>query len=404
MKKIALTFVLFISLLGTSFAENIFAHRFFEVKVDKTKLTFTTPNNEVRIDNLSIDKDYTQKKKFDLFAKVYANYPLDEKKFTKSVSLTLDKKVLTPQITFDTYKRYAFIRYENVEILPKEQVATLEIKYTKNTQRSVLNIPSQSKYFKINAINSTVQKNEKNIPEQLLVIEFSDFVDSKQLRDKVDAYLVKKGTKITPKILNTAKRLPLEQVVSEEETSMHTFKFDFNDEKSDYNIYVKVKPIIVSQSGFTITKEQESSVRVPNYPKEISIMGEGSIIPLSSSKVLNMVSLGVDKFTVKLARIIPSQINHLISQTYGNIKNPQFRNYSFDEKNMSEVFTKDITLNADYKTPNYSSVNLADYMKQGKGLFLVNAKADWRTEDRRLIMVSDIGIIYKNNSSLLRLL
>ena len=34
MKKIALTFVLFISLLGTSFAENIFAHRFFEVKVD----------------------------------------------------------------------------------------------------------------------------------------------------------------------------------------------------------------------------------------------------------------------------------------------------------------------------------------------------------------------------------
>ena len=34
MKKLALSFVLFISLLGTSFAENIFAHRFFEIKVD----------------------------------------------------------------------------------------------------------------------------------------------------------------------------------------------------------------------------------------------------------------------------------------------------------------------------------------------------------------------------------
>lgn len=34
MKKIALSFVLFISLISASFAENFFAHRFFEIKVD----------------------------------------------------------------------------------------------------------------------------------------------------------------------------------------------------------------------------------------------------------------------------------------------------------------------------------------------------------------------------------
>ena len=34
MKKLALSFILFITLIGTSFAENIFAHRFFEIKVD----------------------------------------------------------------------------------------------------------------------------------------------------------------------------------------------------------------------------------------------------------------------------------------------------------------------------------------------------------------------------------
>ena len=34
MKKIALSFILFASLLGTSFAENFFAHRFFEIKID----------------------------------------------------------------------------------------------------------------------------------------------------------------------------------------------------------------------------------------------------------------------------------------------------------------------------------------------------------------------------------
>ena len=34
MKKLALSFVLLVSLIGTSFAENFFAHRFFEIKVD----------------------------------------------------------------------------------------------------------------------------------------------------------------------------------------------------------------------------------------------------------------------------------------------------------------------------------------------------------------------------------
>ena len=34
MKKIALSFVLFVSLISASFAENFFAHRFFEIKVD----------------------------------------------------------------------------------------------------------------------------------------------------------------------------------------------------------------------------------------------------------------------------------------------------------------------------------------------------------------------------------
>lgn len=366
-----------------------------EVKIDTNKVNFTTPKNEIVIQNFAVNKDITQKKKFDLDAKVYSTYPLDEKKFIKSVSLTLDKKSITPQITFDTFKRYAFIKYENVSILPKEQAASLEIKYLGSKKYSSLAIPSQDKYFKINNINTTVQKNNKNIYEQLLVLEFSDFVDSKQLKDKVEAYLVKRNTKVTPKVLNTAKRLPLEQIISEEETALHSFKFDFNDEKSDYNIYVKVKPIIISQSDFKITKEQSSTVRVPNYPVEINIMGDGSIIPLSSSKVLNIVSFGLDKFTVKLARIMPSQINHLISQTYGNIKNPQFHNYSFDEKNISEIFEKEITVNSDYKKPSYSSINLAEYMKQGKGLFLVNASSGWRAKDRRLIMVSDIGIIYK---------
>ncbi|MBO7605693.1 MAG: alpha-2-macroglobulin family protein, partial [Elusimicrobiaceae bacterium] len=164
-----------------------------------------------------------------------------------------------------------------------------------------------------------------------------------------------------------------------------------------YNLYVKVKPVIVSESGFKLNDEVASNIRVPKYPKELSVVGDGSIIPLSGSKNLNFVSLGINKFEVTLARIMPNQINHLVSQTYGNMKSPNFINrYDFNENNISEIFKKKITLNGDYKTLNYSSLDLKEYLKQGKGLFLVSAKSDYSTQDKRLIIISDIGVIYKN--------
>ncbi|MBR4508982.1 MAG: alpha-2-macroglobulin family protein [Elusimicrobiaceae bacterium] len=366
-----------------------------DVNLQKNKLEFSTPENVISLKDFSVNKDATAQRKFDILATLLTSYPMDEKKFISNVNLTLDGKKIKPQITFDQFKRYAFVKYENVGILPKEQVSTLEIKYPQTTKYT-LNIPSESKYFKIKDISAIVEKDNNNTPHQLLVLDFSDEVSSKQLANKVEAYLVKKNTKVTPKVLNTAKKLDLEQMPSEEETKLHSFKFDFNDEKSEYNIYVKVSPVIVSQSGFKMSQEQTSTLRVPSYPREISFMGDGSIVPLSGSKTLNIVSLGVDKFDITLARIIPSQINHLISQTYGNMQRPEFReSYIFNEDNISEKFTEKITLNSDYKTPNYSSVDLSKYMKQGKGLFMVEAKADYETMDNRLILVSDIGIIYK---------
>jgi len=368
-----------------------------ELKLKNNKLTFTTPEEKISIETLQLVKDVTQKRKFDIIGRIYSNFPFDEEKLTKNLTLTLDGKNVKPQITFDEHKRYAFIKYENVNILPKEQIVNLEVKYNSQKEKTSVKIPEESTFFKLSRISATTQKDDKNVPQQLLVLYFSDAVETSQLDNKVQAYLVKKDVrKITPKVLNTAKILPLEPMPNLKESQVQSFKFDFNDEKRDYNIYVKVNPVIVSQSGFKLNDEQTATLSVPKYPKEISIMGDGAIIPLSGSKTLNFVSLGVNKFEVRLARIFPSQINHLISQTYGNMKNPYFlESYSFNENNISDIFTKEIKVNADYKTLNYSSLDLTEYMKQGKGLFLVEAKSDYGNGDRRLIMLSDIGIIYK---------
>ncbi len=370
-----------------------------ELNLKKNKLDFTTPKIAYTIKDLYLDKDITQKKKFDIIGQVKSNFPIDEANFSKKIKLTLDKQTITPQITFDKYKRYAFIKYENVNILPKEQIAVLEIKNNSESAKTSLQIPQESNFFKINNISAITEKNKDNIPEQLLVIDFSDTVAPAQLKDKVEAFLVKKGTKITQKVLNTAKKLNLQLMTAEQaNNSIHSFKFDFYDPKGEYNIYVQVKPVILSQSGFKFTKEYTATLQVPQYPKELSIVGDGSILSLSGNKHLNFVSLGVDKFEVTLARILPSQINHLVSQTYGGMKSPKFINkYDFNEDNISEIFTKTLTVNSDYKTPNYSSVDLNEYLTGNKGLFLVTLKEknDYSEPAKRLIMISDIGIIYK---------
>ena len=136
-------------------------------------------------------------------------------------------------------------------------------------------------------------------------------------------------------------------------------------------------------------------------------MYEGAVITLQGEKKLSLTSRGINGIKAEVSKILPEEINHLITQSGGNFKNPYFDNYNFNYENISESETQIITISeADPKKAAYSSLDISKYITGGKfkGLFYVKVRAyDTETkrveypDDGRFILVTDMGIISKES-------
>ena len=64
---------------------------------------------------------------------------------------------------------------------------------------------------------------------------------------------------------------------------------------------------------------------MPPYPRAVQIMHDGSLLALSGERKLSILSRGVEQLEFRLARVTPSSINHLVSQSEGSFQSPVFQ-------------------------------------------------------------------------------
>ena len=101
----------------------------------------------------------------------------------------------------------------------------------------------------------------------------------------------------------------------------------------------------------------------------------------------------------RLARVTPSSINHLVSQSDGNFQSPVFNNYHFDETNITEqIIRRQGIADVDTSKNDYSALDFSEFVdgsdaNRGKlGLFILRVLA--RTP-------GDDGGYYKQDGSVL---
>ncbi|MCE0483690.1 MAG: alpha-2-macroglobulin family protein, partial [Methylacidiphilales bacterium] len=188
--------------------------------------------------------------------------------------------------------------------------------------------------------------------------------------------------------------------------------------------------------------------QAPPYPRDVHIMHDGSLLALSGERKLSILSRGVGELEFRLGRVTPSSINHLVSQTEGNFQSPVFSNYNFDESNITERIVRRQEIAAtDTSRNDYSALDFSEFVNDsdanhGKlGLFLLRVVArtggddsgfykrdgsvmldpkthpddqqksydsngelrdptddDQILADRRLILVTDLGLLIKDNA------
>lgn len=302
--------------------------------------------------------------------------------------------------------------------------ATGKAKTISQTSESVT-IPSLSTFFRIQSVRPEIINDEAGTPQQTLMLEFTDRIDDTQLAQQLELYLLPQdasyfiqnqkrwsnANQITNEVLSHSKKVDFKLNPTELENDfVHSIKLNL---PASRQLFLHLPQGLPSRGGYELANAYNTVVTLPDYPKSLKIMSEGSLLSLAGDQQLPLVARGLNAFQVEIARVLPQHINHLISQTRGQLNNPQFHSYSFSKDNISVIDRQIVTLTPKHPAkPNYSSIDLSQEFDANDvnqpGLFLIEVQGwdlanehriyDQEVQDRRLVLITDMGLLIKTQA------
>ncbi|MDD5261796.1 MAG: alpha-2-macroglobulin [Methylacidiphilales bacterium] len=311
-----------------------------------------------------------------------------------------------------------------------------------------IRIPDLYSFLNVDFSNFQIVRNRDGDPQQTLVLRTSVGVKPEQLLQHLSLYMLPKDkparlnekivenykwqspAEIDESILGLSEKIPLKLNPSDQDyPNLHSITLDLPPGRF---ACLKLSKELEGLGGFVMKDPYSNVLEIPDYPREIRIMHDGSILAQSGECKLSVLTRGVKQVEYRLGKISPSEINHLVSQSEGNFQNPFFRNYSFGEDNISRAFYKTVSIgNSDSSKPNYLALDfrklLAEHNVEAGGLFFLEVteqpddestpqklskpepdqmpdQSRWpdqssgKSGDRRLILITNLGIIVKDNA------
>lgn len=415
------------------------------VKLATYSYSFTTPAFKAELVNTEFYQDPENAKIKKIMATLRFTHPVDTADLEKRIRLErADQKTEFMGIggkghpfivTYDKYKGEAYIQSKPLDIPEKDTKMSILVDSGVRAERggpgtdkkleAEVDIPGKYTLLRINTAELSVVRNERYEPEQVLAIETTTGVQESEIVKNLSVVLLPKDlpafqgqeakkdygwsdpAMIGPEILAQSTPIKLSPLTRDREyAELHSFKYSA---PAGRYLYIKLKKGFKAFGDYLLAKEFDTIARVPDLPQELGIMSEGSLLSLHGEKRLSVYARDLEAIRFTIGRVIPDDINHLISQTEGDIKNPSFSNYNFSDQNISERFTdiKQLTRAGSGRTQ-YATIDFSRYLKSGpehRGLFFLTVQS-WDPEkkkptgksDRRLILVTDLGVLVKDNA------
>jgi uncharacterized protein YfaS (alpha-2-macroglobulin family) len=418
-----------------------------KTKFKSNDFTFSTKPFAATIKEFKFYQDPVTPDNRKVVATIEFNYPVNEESLKQNTSLmfqavknnqlNLNTEPVAFTYTYDANKRTAYLSSDPIKIQDYARYLrlTIEKKVNPNPDTTKLNqevsqnvlIPDATNFLSVLSSSASIVRNDKDKPEQVLTIETtlgineSDFNNSVHLyllpqnypatrtTDEIQNYNWQNPGEVTSTILSLSKPLNREALPAEHNYStLHSFKFS---SQTPRFIYVKIDKGMQGFGGFKLANNYSSIIAVPEYPKEISFLHKGSLLALDGEKKLSVLIRGVPAVKFDFARVLPGNINQLITQTQGDFNNPYFINPSFNQQNISQIFSDIQQFNgADLTKQQYTALDIGRYLSTEanangpQGLFLLQAtgwdvanKAPLDAKASRLILVTDLGMLVKDN-------
>lgn len=417
-----------------------FARDFFpdHVPLEKLGHEFSTPAFNVAIADFYFYQDPNNPRVKKTITTLRFSHPVNPKELESRIKLVeqedkdakLSDRRLQFTVSYDKHHREAYIHSEN--LVPKTQDSFIKIALasgirattgndaTKEDIAQQITIPNLYQFFRIETVTTDIRNNEDGDPEQTLIIQTKDAVKQADLAKHLEVYLLPKKKNSTlplagkqsrwtspgevdSEILSSAKQVTLKATPTlKEHETLHSFIFK---ERPGRSLYVRVNKGLKSFGGYEMQNDYDAITRAPKYPVELAFLSRGMMLSLSGEKKLSFVTRSLSELDLKVHRVLPGRINDLILLGEGDFHKPMFYNYSFNEENISEIFTeKRLINNTDPSQAQYGIVDLAKYLGPKKGLFILTLE-DWdknheyvENDDRRLVLVTDMGIFAKRQA------
>jgi alpha-2-macroglobulin len=385
-----------------------------QIRLDRYEFAFAAAAFEAKLRKAEFYQDPINPALKKAVVEFAFTHPVNTAEFEKRIELRLagqaegvlgvGRETTKFTVSYDKLKLNAYVHSVSLPI-PKEST-TLNVLLAKGalaqaggnaTKADVTGAVSVPGLYSlsIESVTPTVVTNERFEPEQVLIVGTSQLVHERELARNLKVWLLplknpdqKKEDQgeapyawsdpreISAAVLKASTPLPMAPVPSEQEyTQTHSFKFHADVGRS---LYVQVDAATKSFAGYLMRDRAQSIVAVPPYPSELRILSQGALLPMSGEKKVGVLVRDLPGLRVELARVQPSQLQHLVSQSQGNFANPEFIG-SFGPDNMTDRFEQKLPLpNLQRGKPHYEAIDLAQYLaKDGeakRGLFLLKVQ------------------------------
>ncbi|MGL5743356.1 MAG: alpha-2-macroglobulin [Legionella sp.] len=424
------------------FASNFFAST---AKMERYEYSFSTHPFTAKIIEFKLYQDPVHAETRNAVVTVEFNYPVNPQSLEKNTTLAYAKaksgavsQHLPFTITYDKNKRVAYVHSETVHIddvarflrlaLGKDVSSSTNSGHLYQEIAQNLLIPSTQDFLKILSANASIVRNAQDRPEQVLTVESTLGINENEFNKAVHFYLLPKNRpataaekaktnyqwqnqgEVTQAVLALATPLTKETIPSEQNYStIHSFKFKA--ETTRY-IYVKIDKGMQGFGGFTLGNDYAAVIPVPTIPKEISFLHKGSLLSLSGEKKLSVLVRGVPAVKFDFARVLPENVNQLVTQTQGDFNNPYFINPTFNQQNISQISSDIQEFDAsDLAKQQYTALDFSKYLAMSsntlrpQGLFLLQATG-WDVDNKtaldvkasRMILITDLALLVKDNN------
>ncbi|MFI5343001.1 MAG: alpha-2-macroglobulin [Chlamydiales bacterium] len=419
------------------FQRDLFAS---QIKMAKYHYTFSTP--PLKIDEIQSKFYHDPRDSFTkmIVATVKFNFPVDSHSLTRNTRLVMQtiKNGTAPHIpltiSYDQHQRIAYIRSDVLTLSDEPLFVNLIIdkgvhamhgpSQTKDMITRKILIPDSKNFFQITHVSADIARNKNDHPEQLLSIYTSVGIRSRDLAEFLNVYILpadcpasdlqpeqkdyqwSKPGEVTSGVLELASSLEI-QPLPDEHPYPTCHRFRFNAPLPSY-LYIRISKGATCLGDFTLSQDYATVIPTPQYPQHISFIHHGSVMALSSAKKLTVAVRSVPEMKFSISQILPHNVNHLVTQTYGNFQNPKFLHPSFNSDAISQVFSEFRQFDSSHHDLQYTALDLEHYLADSKsslGLFLLKAEA-WDSKrnaptglaKERLILITDMDLIVKDNA------